>query len=171
MQAILRTAIVVSSLNPISAQVSFSSQPKITDVVTRQEQIRAAEHLKEHPPMKTEQQPLNKKGFEKSSSMFLPENHGKVEHIVGGAEATPFARPWMVSLQYSFGGLSGSFHYCGGALIAPDVVSLCRIVTFVRACTLTFLQWVGAWEGCRSCDSLPLLYRLTGSHRGTLRWW
>jgi len=92
------------------------SIPKTANVATRQEQIRAAEHLKHHPRIKTKQ-PF-KKGFTKSSSLFLPENHhGKVEHIVGGTEATPFARPWMVSLQ-----TSSNFHFCGGALIAPNVV-------------------------------------------------
>jgi len=132
MQAILLTAIVISSLNLILAH----AQPKITYVVTREEQNRALEHLKEYPPIKTEQ-PV-KKGFAKSSSMFLPENHGKVDRIVGGTEATPFARPWMVSLQDS-----NNFHFCGGALIAPNVVSLCHIGTFGRACTLIGLQGGG----------------------------
>jgi hypothetical protein len=36
--------------------------------------------------------------------------------IVGGAEAAPNDWPWMASLQ------DGSFHFCGGALIAPDMV-------------------------------------------------
>jgi hypothetical protein len=42
----------------------------------------------------------------------------QVEKIIGGTEATPFARPWMVSLQ-----TADNFHFCGGSLIAPNVVS------------------------------------------------
>lgn len=38
------------------------------------------------------------------------------QHIVGGVEATPNDWPWMASLE------DESFHFCGGALIAPDIV-------------------------------------------------
>ena len=39
------------------------------------------------------------------------------QKIVGGAEATAFARPWVASLQDDTG-----FHFCGGSLIAPNLV-------------------------------------------------
>jgi secreted trypsin-like serine protease len=49
-------------------------------------------------------------------AMSIPSKHN-AEHIVGGSEATSYARPWMVSLQ-----TSSNFHFCGGSLIAPNVV-------------------------------------------------
>mmetsp|Transcript_56100 Transcript_56100/g.127421 ORF Transcript_56100/g.127421 Transcript_56100/m.127421 type:complete len:763 (+) Transcript_56100:104-2392(+) len=44
-------------------------------------------------------------------------NKDGTQKIVGGTEATAFARPWMASLQTNSG-----FHYCGGSLIAPNLV-------------------------------------------------
>jgi len=38
------------------------------------------------------------------------------QRIVGGVEARPHSHPWIVSLQ------QGSSHFCGGTLIAPDIV-------------------------------------------------
>jgi len=38
------------------------------------------------------------------------------QRIVGGVEARPGSHPWIVSLQM------GESHFCGGTLVAPDVV-------------------------------------------------
>jgi secreted trypsin-like serine protease len=38
------------------------------------------------------------------------------QRIVGGVEARPGSHPWIVSLQM------GGSHFCGGTLVAPDVV-------------------------------------------------
>ena len=38
------------------------------------------------------------------------------QHIVGGEEVAPNDWPWMASLE------DGSFHFCGGSLIAPDMI-------------------------------------------------
>ena len=44
-------------------------------------------------------------------------NKDGTQKIVGGTEATAFARPWVASLQTTSG-----FHFCGGSLIAPNLV-------------------------------------------------
>ena len=41
---------------------------------------------------------------------------GKHSRIIGGSKAATSRFPYLVSLQDSFG------HYCGGALVAPNIV-------------------------------------------------
>ena len=43
--------------------------------------------------------------------------HTKGSKIVNGVEAVPQVTTWMVSMQTSYG-----FHFCGGSLIAPNLV-------------------------------------------------
>ncbi|MGW8359389.1 S1 family peptidase [Streptomyces wedmorensis] len=58
-----------------------------------------------------------------SAKPALPDQRTKPSvKIIGGAPQAVGAYPWMVSTQYRGAGSALDRHFCGGSLIAPDVV-------------------------------------------------
>jgi hypothetical protein len=96
--------------------------------LTAEEQIQVGKNLKQGlaPLHEVKQHKKTATIAKNGGTSIIPSKNGGVDRIVGGSEATAFARPWMVSLQGEYSGFF--YHFCGGSLIAPNVVS--RLLVF-----------------------------------------